>query len=279
MNLKHLLLPSGLCLALFLAGCAAVPAGDQTDAIEMSADQVGVSEMAEEKADQAADMSGPDESTVSAGEPAVLYFSSFAGGGHVYSAVIGDPDILACESDVDYGSAAKKAESGARHNDTFVFTGLRPGETTVAIYGESPIMDDDNYMYRAIVDEGLNVTLESLRNISDFYLYRSGDDDYTTCKISLTSEGYVLSVNDEPEQGIGEETAQELLRVIEECDMDRWDGFDEEKNALSREESFWLVIRYTDGVKIEARGDSAVPEHFQEAADRIHDILERAAAE
>ena len=40
-----------------------------------------------------------------------------------------------------------------------------------------------------------------------------------------------------------------------------------------------MIIRYTDGVKIEARGDSAVPEHFQEAADSIHDILDKALAE
>ncbi|MBO5998477.1 MAG: hypothetical protein J6P87_02180 [Lachnospiraceae bacterium] len=258
MNIKHLL-PFGLSLALALTGCAAaVPPGNQTGPA-----------------------SGPEESreTDTGGEPAVLHFSSFAGGGHVYSARIADPDILSCETDVDYGPAAKEPESGARHNDTFVFAGLRPGETTVTIYGESPIMDNDNYMYRAVVDEGLNVTLESLRVISDFYLYRSGDDDYITCKISLTSDGYVLSVNDEAEQGIGEETAKELLRVIEEYGLDQWDGFDEEKNALSKEESFWMIIRYTDGVKIEARGDSAVPEHFQEAADSIHDILDKALAE
>ena len=51
MNLKHLLLSSGLCLALFLAGCAAsVPATDQTGVSETAGDQVSVRETAEEKA-------------------------------------------------------------------------------------------------------------------------------------------------------------------------------------------------------------------------------------
>ena len=51
----------------------------------------------------------------------------------------------------------------------FTFTGLKPGSTTVNIYGRSPIIENDDASYTAVVDEDLNVTLRAERAISTFF--------------------------------------------------------------------------------------------------------------
>ena len=211
------------------------------------------------------------------GHSATLNFSSFDGGGHEYSVEVEDPSVLACAMTWDYGGADHDIEDGSPYTMVFTFTGLKPGATTVSVYGRSPIMENDDAVYTATVDEALNVTLTPTRAISTFFLHRSGGDrDYDTYHITRERDGYHVSVNDGEEQAIDSASMDALAGVVDQYDLARWDGFGESKIGVAHGEDFWLEIRLTDGTGIMARGQNAYPEDYFPAMDAMCGILDRA---
>ena len=145
----------------------------------------------------------------------------------------------------------------------FTFTGLKPGTTTVSVYGRSPIIENNDSIYTAVVDENLNVTLKSVRKISTFFMYRDADIDYNTYSVSYGQDGYHVSVNYEEEQKIDEESVDALIAVIDEYGVERWNGFSESERhgpifghgvitcfrrimsrLLIRCRKFWTMRRY-----------------------------------
>ena len=204
---------------------------------------------------------------------AELTFSSFDGGGHEYTAEIEDPSILACTSVRDYG-ARDELEDGSPYRMIFTFTGLKPGTTGVNIYGRSPIIENDDASYTAVVDEELNVTLRAERAISTFFLYRNGEINYDSYQIIREQDGYYVSVNDGEGQSMDSEAADALMRIIDEYDVARWDGFDESEENVLDGEGFWLEIALTDGTSITARGENAFPENYFPAISRIQETLD-----
>ena len=209
---------------------------------------------------------------------AVLSFSSFDGGGYVYSAEIGDPSVLTYTFLRDYGTR-DELDTGSPYEAVFTFTGLKPGKTVVNIYGVSPVAGNDDSIYMAVVDDMLNVTLKAERQISSFFLDRSGEIRYDNYNISHGRDGYHVSVNDGPEQYIDRKTADDLMQVIEAYDLAGWDGFDASADNVLDGESFWLDIRLTDGSRILAQGDNVYPENYAAAISRIQEILDNAATE
>ena len=80
-------------------------------------------------------------------EEAVLYFSSFAGGGYEYTAKVDDPSVVRCGTRYVYEEHAEELD-GASFDYIVTFTGLKPGSTTVTIYGRSPVMEnEDKYLH------------------------------------------------------------------------------------------------------------------------------------
>ena len=217
-----------------------------------------------------------DSGTQTGQKTAELSFSSFDGGGPEYMAEIQDPSILSCTAEKDYGENHDELEDGSPYWQIFTFTGLKPGTTTVTVYGRSPIMENDDYIYTAVVDEELNVTLESVRKISTFFLYRNGEINYDTYHITNWPDGYHVSVNDEEDQYIDGDSVDALMRVIEEYDLLQWDGFDESREHVLDGEGFWLEINLTDGSSILARGENAFPKDYFQAIGEIQEILDNA---
>jgi len=209
-------------------------------------------------------------------EKAVLSFSSFDGGGHEYSVEIEDPEILTYTSKRDYGAERDELETGSPYWMIFTFTGLKPGTTTVSVYGRSPIIENNDSIYTAVVDENLNVTLKSVRKISTFFMYRDADIDYNTYSVSYGQDGYHVSVNYEEEQKIDEESVDALIAVIDEYGVERWNGFSESERHGPVEESFLLEARLTDGTYIWARGDNVFPENYEPAINKMQEILDNA---
>lgn len=212
----------------------------------------------------------------SAPRPAVLSFSSFDGGGHEYTVEIEDPSILSVTAVRDYGGDRDETETGSPYRAVFTFTGLKPGTTTVTVYGRSPIIENDDSMYTAVVDERLNVRLISERRIAFFDLRRLGDVEHDAYRISLWQDGYHVSVNEGEDQYIDGDAVEELLRVVDEYDLAQWDGFDESGHVERDGEAFWLEIRMTDGTGVSAHGDDAFPARYFEAIGSIQDILDSA---
>ena len=209
-------------------------------------------------------------------EEAVVTFASFDGGGHEYTVEIGDPSILACEVTRDYRGEDPSLVDGASFDVVCTFTGLAPGSTTVAVSGRSPILENDDALYTATVDEALNVTLVPVRVLSTFFLYRSGEICRDSYSITRGPEGYLVSVSDGEPEAIDDASVAALERAVEDYGLERWDGFDESEPDVLDGEGFWLEIRLTDGTSIRARGDNAFPEGYFEAMGTIQDILDNA---
>ena len=82
---------------------------------------------------------------------------------------------------------------GASFDFIVTFTCLKPGSTTATVYGRSPIMENEDIMYTVSVDEDLHVTLEPVRTISFFYVYRNGEINYDSYRITLDTDGTICS--------------------------------------------------------------------------------------
>lgn len=207
-------------------------------------------------------------------EVATLRFSSFDGGGHVYRAVVEDPAIVAIRVDYDYGDIGDEPIDGAPYDAVFTITGLAPGTTIVTVEGRSPILENDDAIYTAAVDEALNVTLTPVRTLSTFYLYRGGEMNYPMYQIRRERDGYRMSVDEGPERIIGQDAVDALLSVIDAWDVEAWDSFEESNEYVLDGEDFWLEIRLTDGTHIVAKGDNAFPKNYASAMGEMWDILE-----
>ena len=208
------------------------------------------------------------------GKSATLHFSSFDGGGYEYNTEITDPTIISCTSRREYGRR-DELETGSAYTEIITLTGLKPGSTRVMVCGRSPIMENDDFIYTATVDEKLNVTLESERRISTFFLTRNGDIKYDTYNISWCKDGYYLSINDEGGRYIDTDFADSLMQIFDEYDLSQWDGFDKSNQYVLDGEGFWLEIRLTDGTTVSARGENAFPRNYYQVMDRMQEILEK----
>ncbi len=211
-------------------------------------------------------------------EEAVLRFSSFAGGGYEYTAEVGDPSVVRAETGVEYEAHAEEID-GASFDFTVSLTGLTPGTTTLAVYGRSPILENADSLYTVSVDEALRITLTPVRTISSFFVYRSGEINYDTYRITLEEDGYRVSVNEEPARPFSPEAVRALVEVIDTYGVDSWDGFSESRRNVLDGEGFWLEYTLTDGTRVLARGDNAFPEHYRDAVGEMWEILTDGAEE
>ena len=211
-------------------------------------------------------------------ETAVLSFSSFSGGGYAYSVEVDDPSIVSCEARYEFEVHPEEID-GASYDFIILFTGLKPGTTTAVVYGRSPIMDNENSVYTVSVDETLRVTLTPVRAISTFFVYRNGEIRYDSYQIAMDSDGYHVSINEEPELPVSTDTVNTLMDVIDAYDVASWDGFSQSQSFVLDGEEFWLDFTLTDGTSVHACGDNVFPEHYFEAMGAMWDILSQITEE
>lgn len=207
---------------------------------------------------------------------AKLVFSSFDGGGHVYTAEVADPRIAAVSVDYDYGDIGDEPIEGASYDAVFSFTGLAPGTTTASIYGRSPIMENDDAVYTLTVDEALNVTLTPVRAVATFYLYRGGSLAWPMYHITREPDGYRVSIDEGDELRIATEAMDALMDAIDAWDVASWDGFSGSRRVARDRESFLLEFTLTDGTRVSARGENVFPENYFDAMGAMWRILEGA---
>lgn len=102
------------------------------------------------------------DDTAEYGKTFRLTFDSFDGGGPSYRVEIGDSDILTYFTDVRYRDENHEEIDGAAYEIVFDFAGTKPGSTGVIIHSESAIAGYEDYKYTAVVDDNLNVRLETV---------------------------------------------------------------------------------------------------------------------
>ena len=209
---------------------------------------------------------------------ASLRFSSFSGGGFDYSVEVEDSSIVSVEARYEFEPHAEEID-GASYDYLVSFTGLQPGTTTATVYGSSPIMGNENSVYTVSVDEALRVTLTPVRTLSVFFVFRYGDSLYDSYQITMDSDGYHVSINEEPEISVSEDTVSALMDAIDTFDVASWDGFSESQRDVLDGESFSLEFTLTDGTRVQARGENAFPENYLDAMDTMWNILEQITEE
>ena len=99
---------------------------------------------------------------------ATLVFESFDGGGPEYRVEIDDPALLSCCSEAHYPKPDHDRMTGAGYTVTYTFTGLAPGTTLLTVRARSPIAENFDAIYRADVDDDLNVTLTEVETVDVF---------------------------------------------------------------------------------------------------------------
>ena len=205
---------------------------------------------------------------------AVIRFSSFSGGGYEYTAEAEDPSVIQCEIRYEYEPNAEELD-GASYDCLVILKGMKAGSTGITVRGRSPILENEDYIYTAEVDEDLKVTLTPVKKISTFFVYRNGEIYYDSYRICMDENGYTVSVSERKEKRFAAEDADALMEVIEKYDIASWDGFSGSRKYVLDGEGFWLEIRFTDGTSVNARGDNAFPEHYFDAIGEIWEILEK----
>ena len=208
-----------------------------------------------------------------------LRFSSFDGGGHEYTLTAEDPSILSFTARRDYGSAEHDTQTGASYEMVFTLTGLQPGTTGITVYGASPILDSELWLYTAVVDENLSVSLSPVQTICQLTLYRDGFLALENPRYQITPgpEGFTLTVDEAGSCDLSLETVDALYDVFQRYDMARWDGFAESNPYVLDGEGFLVEVLLTDGTRVQASGENAFPPHYHEAMDAMTAILKDAA--
>ena len=103
------------------------------------------------------------ESSDDSGEKkAKLSFESFDGGGPEFNVLVSDESIVSYETEVKYHNSDHGEMTGSGFDKIIIFTGIKPGETTVVVEERSPIADNLDHKYRVTVDDELNVQIEQL---------------------------------------------------------------------------------------------------------------------
>ena len=103
-----------------------------------------------------------EEGSKSMNARATLSFTSFDGGGPEFSLELGS-DIAAFVREKKYGKPDHDEMEGAGYTITYIFKGLKEGETTMTVREWSPIAGNEDHLYALKVDEELNVTIKSLK--------------------------------------------------------------------------------------------------------------------
>ncbi len=100
-----------------------------------------------------------DEQTT---KTADLSFHSFDGGGPKYSVIIADESLLNFEQSKHYAAASRTKTGGSPYTVNINFAGLRAGTTTVIIEQRSPVTKGRDLIYKADINDLLEVKLTKL---------------------------------------------------------------------------------------------------------------------
>lgn len=209
----------------------------------------------------------------------ILSFSSFDGGGYVYTAAVENTALLSFTCSREYGSSRKSYETGSAYQMVFKFTGIEPGETRIFISAESPVLEYYEMTFIATVNEKLEVSLSPEQSLAGIKLYHYGRRIPSVYyEMTRKEQDYYLSVNYEDPFLISSETAETLYNTFTTYDLAAWNGFSEIGPDALESETFDLEIRLSDGTLLRAVGDNAFPPHYREAMEAMTAALENTAA-
>ena len=109
--------------------------------------------------------------------------------------------------------------------------------------------------------------------------FRAGEMMPADYGIYLLGGDYFLYKNQDPPIRTDPALAAELVRIMDEYNVQSWDGFDESDENVLDGEFFGFSAALTNGVTIRADGDNSFPEHYFQASGEIEELLASAEGE
>ena len=109
-----------------------------------------------------------------------------------------------------------------------------------------------------------------MRHIEEYEIVCKGENS----EISFYSKFYTRDHDDRLPEKTAESPTDELLKLFNDCNMLKWDGFHGPNPRHIRDGyMFTLKAELNGGVKIYADGSNNYPRHYRELLDTLRDIL------
>ena len=111
--------------------------------------------------------------------------------------------------------------------------------------------------------ESLCAGLAQNHVMARFFFTRGGYAMPQTYEVFMKQGRYFIQENGGSVHPLDADLVDELLRIIDQCDVESWDGFDESDPYVLDGEDFSLSVTFADGMNVSAYGSNAFPEHYR----------------
>ena len=111
--------------------------------------------------------------------------------------------------------------------------------------------------------------------LTRFYFSRGGYMVPQSYEVFLKDGSYYLCENDGEPRLFEADFADDLLSLIEDYDIEAWNGFHGSNPFVLDGEGFSLVLRFADGTAVSASGENAFPENYYGVTVGIDAIFTR----
>ena len=102
-----------------------------------------------------------------------------------------------------------------------------------------------------------------------YYYYDISVKDDKVIYKAQGSNGVDLNINKE----IDKKYLEELNDILNDNQVNLWDGFDKRDDSIMDGASFTLEVKYSDGKKLKALGYMKYPKNYDEAHEKIFEFL------
>lgn len=116
--------------------------------------------------------------------------------------------------------------------------------------------------------ESFEYNYGSMSGAREYKIYTENEKTYIIAK---GQNGIDLDINKEIEKNI----LNDISKIVEENNINKWNGFKEIEGGLLEGNSFELKIKYVDGGEINARGYMKYPNNYEVAHKKLSTYLEK----
>ncbi len=111
--------------------------------------------------------------------------------------------------------------------------------------------------------------------LTRFYFSRGGYMRPQSYEILLRGGCYYLQEDEDELRLFDPELAMELQQVITNYHLESWNGFYKNNPDILDGEGFGLAMAFADGTTVNASGENAFPDHYDEATEALEEIFQK----
>ena len=165
-------------------------------------------------------------------------------------------------------------------------TGAKPGNTTLRMMyiNSFTLRTDLTLVYRVTVDEKLNILINGFEmlepewsprgEITSFFFTRGGYERPRSYALRRDKDGNLwMETDNDGEQPADEAMTEALASLVEEYHLVSWNGFNDSAKGVLDGESFLFTMVWENGFGIEASGDNAFPENYDDFRSAVEELF------